>query len=97
MVGLRKRHFEREMEGLKTRLLRMGGIVEDLIVRAIDALRTRDRNLAEKAFQIEEEIDQEVEVLLGQYKGEIEAMEMDMGMLRAKIKREVAKKRGFIL
>ncbi len=48
-------------------------------------------------MEAEEEIDQEVEVVLEQYRGEISAMEMDMGMLRNKIKREVAKKRGFML
>jgi len=48
-------------------------------------------------MQAEEEIEEEVEILLGHHRGEIEAMEMDLGMLRAKIKREVAKKRGFVL
>ena len=48
-------------------------------------------------MQQEQEIEDEVDVLLGQHRGEIEAMEMDVGLLRAKIKREVAKKRGFVL
>jgi len=48
-------------------------------------------------MEAEEDIEQEVDVLLEQYRGEISAMEMDMGMLRNKIKREVAKKRGFLL
>ena len=48
-------------------------------------------------MRIEEEIDEEVDVLLSQHRGEIEAMEMNLGILRAKMKREVAKKRGFTL
>jgi hypothetical protein len=45
----------------------------------------------------EEEIEEEVDRLLSQHRGEIEAMDMDLGMLRTKMKREIAKKRGFVL
>ncbi len=48
-------------------------------------------------MRLEEEVEEEVDQLLGQHRGEIDALEMDMGVLRAKMKREVAKKRGFIL
>ena len=62
----------------------------DLVVRAVqDAIYAN--------MKLEEEVDEEVEQLLGQHRGEIEAMEMDLGMLLNKIKREVAKKRGFTL
>jgi len=54
-----KRHFDRELKDLKNRILRMGGTVEDLIVRAIEALRNRERSLAAEALRIEEEIDAE--------------------------------------
>lgn len=54
-----KRHFDRDLERLKTRLLRMGGTVEDLIGRAIDSLRRRDRTIMEEALQIESQIDRE--------------------------------------
>lgn len=60
---LLKRHFDRELKDLKDRVLRMGGTVEDLIVRSIEALRNRDRTLAAEAMKIEEEIDsEEVEI-----------------------------------
>jgi len=60
---LLKRHFDRELEELKNRVLRMGGTVEDLIARSIEALRNRDRTLAAAAFEIEAEIDaEEVEI-----------------------------------
>jgi len=56
---LLKRHFDRELKDLKNRVLRMGGTVEDLIVRSIEALRNRDRALATEALKIEDEIDLE--------------------------------------
>lgn len=62
----------------------------DLVLRAIeDALA--DNMLAE------DEIDQEVERLLAQNVNEIRAMEMDVGALRTKMKRELARKRKFVL
>ena len=54
---LLKRHFERELQELKNSILRMGGVVEDLIVRAIEALRSRDRTLAPEAARIEAQTD----------------------------------------
>lgn len=63
---------------------------DDLVYRSIaDVLYNNVRT--------EDEIEEEVDALLKQHRGEIEAMEMDMGMLRAKMKREIAKKRGFVL
>ena len=53
---LLKRHFDRELKDLKNRILRMGGTVEDLIVRSIEALRNRDRGLATEALKIEERV-----------------------------------------
>ncbi len=57
--SLRKRHFERELDELKQRILRMGGIVEDLFLRSIEALSERDRSLVTEASRIETEIDAE--------------------------------------
>lgn len=48
-------------------------------------------------MEIEQEIDDEVEKLLEQNYNEIRAMEMDVGALRNKMKRELARKRNFIL
>ena len=45
----------------------------------------------------EEEIDEEVDRLLARHRAEIQVMEMDMIELRRKFKREVAKRRGFVL
>ncbi len=62
----------------------------DLVLRAIeDALADNLRT--------EDEIDQEVEQLLAQNVNEIRAMEMDVGALRAKMKRELARKKRFVL
>ena len=57
--GVRKRHFERELDDLKQRILRMGGIVEDLFLRSTAALSERDHTLLQEANRIEAEIDTE--------------------------------------
>lgn len=59
LQGLRKRHFDRELEALKQRILRMGGIVEDFILRSIEALIERDRGFMNDAVPIEAEVDGE--------------------------------------
>jgi hypothetical protein len=62
----------------------------DLVLRAVeDALADN--------LRAEEEIDQEVEKLLAENLNEIRAMEMDVGALRSKMKREMARKRRFVL
>ena len=62
----------------------------DLVVRAID-------DAIFENMQAEQEIDEEVEALVMQNTDEIRAMEMDVGALRNKIKREIARKRGFVM
>ena len=62
----------------------------DLVTRAID-------DAIFENMVAEEEIDQEVETLVAQNKNEIRAMEMDVGALRNKIKRELCRKKGFVL
>jgi len=62
----------------------------DLVTRAID-------DAIFENMKQEEEIDQQVEALVNQNKNEIRAMEMDVGALRSKMKRELAKKKGFTL
>ena len=58
-----QRHFDRELEQLKTRLLQMGATVEDLISRSIHALVEGDRQLAMDAIRVEVEIDRhEIEI-----------------------------------
>lgn len=63
---------------------------EDLVVRA--AADTIYENIL-----AEDEIDTEVDDLLKENYNEIKAMEMDVGALRQKMKREIARKRGFVL
>ena len=48
-------------------------------------------------MQAEDDIDAEVDQLLSRHRGEIDAMDMDLGLLRLKMKRELARKRGFVL
>jgi len=58
VIGV-KRHFDRELEHLKARLLHMGAAVEDLVARSIQALMDRDVKLAQDSIRIEGEIDQQ--------------------------------------
>ncbi len=62
----------------------------DLVLRAIEDAMVDN-------MRAEEEIDQEVEKLLAENVNEIRAMEMDVGALRSKMKRELARKRRFVL
>lgn len=48
-------------------------------------------------MRAEEAIDNEVDELLAKHKLEIQGMEMDVGDLRRRFKREVCRKHGFIL
>jgi hypothetical protein len=62
----------------------------DLVARALDDAIFGN-------MVAEEEIDEQVEALVTQNVNEIRAMEMDVGALRNKIKRELARKNGFTL
>lgn len=63
---------------------------QDLVFRAVaDAIVAN--------MHREEEIDDEVEELIQQHRGEIHTLEMDLAALRQKFKRELARKRGFVL
>lgn len=62
----------------------------DLVYRAI-------ADVVYDNMKAEEAIDAEVDELLQEYRIEIQAREMDYGELRAKMKRELAKKKGFTL
>jgi phosphate transport system protein len=52
-----ERHFDEELNELKTRLLLMGGRAEAIVHKAIDALRTRDDALAQEIFADDRAID----------------------------------------
>ena len=62
----------------------------DLVTRAID-------DAIFENMKQEDELDGQVEALVNQNRNEIRAMEMDLGALRNKIKRELARKNGFTL
>lgn len=48
-------------------------------------------------MRAEQEIDDEVDTLIEKHRREIRGQEMDVGDLRRKFKRELARKRGFTL
>jgi phosphate transport system protein len=58
-----ERHFDEELNELKTRLLLMGGRAEAGVCKAIDALKHRDSRLAEEVLAEDRAIDElEVEI-----------------------------------
>lgn len=58
-----QRHFERELEGLKTTIVKMGSLVEEAIGTAIRAVLNNDRTLADAIIAGDERINSlEIEV-----------------------------------
>jgi len=55
-IERRRRHFQEELEQLKTRLLEMGGSAEEQVRLAVKALVDRDRDLVERVLQGDEAI-----------------------------------------
>ena len=51
-----KRHFEQELEGLKTNLIKMGSIAEEAITLSIRALHEHDAELAQKVIEGDERV-----------------------------------------
>lgn len=53
-----RNQFDKELAVLNTELIEMGGLIETSIECAVDALIAQDKDKAEEALQIEEEINQ---------------------------------------
>jgi phosphate transport system protein len=51
-----QRHFEKELESLKTNLIKMGSIAEDAVGTAIKSLITHDSSLAQKIIEGDERV-----------------------------------------
>ena len=57
------KHFDRELEKLKKKILSLGALVEERVYLAIKAIESRDPDLAEKIIRLDHEVDEtEVEV-----------------------------------
>ena len=87
-----------KIEYLADRILTM--MQEDGKVHLTAHVETVWKTIADTIFanmREEEEIDAEVDKLLEQHNAEIRNLEMDVGDLRRKFKREVARKRGFVI
>lgn len=52
------RQFNTDLEHLRTKLLEMGGLVEEQLADAVQAIETADGELAEKVLKTEDEVDQ---------------------------------------
>jgi hypothetical protein len=75
-------------------------IQENPKVHLASNVETVQKTIADTIFanmREEDEIETEVDELLRTHKAEIQVMEMDLTDLRRKFKREVAKRRGFVL
>lgn len=58
-----KRHFEQELDSLKTNLVKMGSVVEEAIALSIRALLQRDEGLAQKIIDRDERVNSlEIEI-----------------------------------
>ena len=58
-----ERHFDEELRELKEKLLQMASLAEDSISRSIKALTDRDKKLAQKVIDLDDEINMlEIEV-----------------------------------
>jgi len=55
---MNQRVFDREMEGVKDKILKMGMMVQELIFKSIEALRAQDREKAEAVIRDDENVDQ---------------------------------------
>jgi len=60
---MEQRHFDIELQHLKEKLLLMAAKVEDIVDRSIEALRTRNQDLAEQVLSLDKEADRlEIEI-----------------------------------
>jgi phosphate transport system protein len=58
-----ERHFQRELEGLKTSLIKMGSVVEENIAFAIRAVLEKSSDLARKVIEMDKRVDSlEIEI-----------------------------------
>ena len=60
------RHFHEELARLKTQLLEMSGLAEELVTRALEALRARDAAAAQEVVRRDNDLDDLVERSLRQ-------------------------------
>src|SRR5579871_1498924 len=62
-VGTQLRHFDQELEQLKSKLLAMSALVESAVYRSITAVVQKDRKLAEEVLQNEARVNRmEIEI-----------------------------------
>lgn len=55
--------FERQLEELHVELIKMGGLCEEAIRLSANALMKKDKNMAEKVFSLDGEIDQKERII----------------------------------
>ena len=71
--------FDRDLEGIQARIMKMGGLVEQAILDSAQALETRDQELAEQVRANDKVID-ELEELLNEEAARVKALCDDHGV-----------------
>jgi len=56
-VEIRREGFQKSLDALRQNILKMGGLVEENVARAVESLARQDQALAEQVFMVEEDID----------------------------------------
>jgi phosphate transport system protein len=52
-----ERHFQREIESLKTTLIKMGSVAEENVIQALRAVAERDTEIARKVIEADQRVD----------------------------------------
>jgi phosphate transport system protein len=83
------RHFEEELDNLRSRLLEMSGLVEDSVYRSIQSLIERDEVAAQQVLQNESRINRmeiEIDDLATSLLARVQPMATDLRFITAAIK-----------
>lgn len=62
-----------------------------------ETVATEIASVIRQELRLEDELEEEVERVLGQYRGQIDSQNMDIEVLRQKIKRQLAREKGIVL
>jgi phosphate transport system protein len=54
---IQRSEFQKSLDDLQQEILKMGGLVEENIPRAVESLARQDQEMAQRVFDVEEEID----------------------------------------
>ena len=88
---------EEKIRFLAERIARWLAAREDVQAAASEILAGEVARLFREDFRREDALDADVEQVMGRYRRQIESEKADLGLLRQKIKKQLAKERGIVL